>query len=104
VGVPTRDIPCVGTARTAIGHEAVELWESSRFEPLEEYLFRTLDEAERVRLKLLSPLGVMQRLLHETQRSVAQRASLLAEDARTVSTIEEQLRLYEEDMEKNFSH
>jgi small GTP-binding protein len=91
-------------ARTAIGHEAVELWESSRFEPLEEYLFRTLDEAERVRLKLLSPLGVMQRLLHETQRSVAQRASLLAEDARTVSTIEEQLRLYEEDMEKNFSH
>jgi small GTP-binding protein len=47
-------------ARTAIGHRAVELWESSRFGPLEDYLFRTLDEKERVRLKLLSPLGVPQ--------------------------------------------
>ncbi len=91
-------------ARTAIGLSAVELWESSRFGPLEEYLFHTLDEQERVRLKLLSPLGVMQRLLDEAQRSVGQRANLLAEDARTVATIEEQLRLYEEDMETNFSH
>lgn len=91
-------------ARTAIGHSAVELWESSRFGPLEEYLFHTLDEQERVRLKLLSPLGVMQRLLNEAQRSVEQRANLLAEDARTVATIEEQLNLYKEDMETNFSH
>src|SRR5215469_10217810 len=91
-------------ARTAIGHRAVELWESSRFGPLEDYLFRTLDEKERVRLKLLSPLGVMQRLLAEAQRSVGQRAGLLAEDARTVSTIDEQLHLYAQDMEQNFTH
>ncbi len=91
-------------ARTAIGHRAVELWESSRFGPLEDYLFRTLDEKERVRLKLLSPLGVMQRLLAEAQRSVGQRAGLLAEDARTVSTIDEQLQLYAQDMEQNFTH
>lgn len=94
----------VQIARTAIGHEAVRLWEKSRFGSLEEYLFHTLDEAERIRLKLLSPLGVMQRLLAETQASVEQRANLLAEDARTVSTIEEQLNLYREDMERNFSH
>src|SRR5437764_3109476 len=91
-------------ARTSIGHRAVELWESSRFGPLEDYLFRTLDEKERVRLKLLIPLGVMQRLLAETQRSVGQRAGLLAEDARTVSTIDEQLHLYAQDMEQNFTH
>ncbi len=91
-------------ARTAMGHEAVALWESSRFGALEDYLLRTLDERERVRLKLLSPLGVMKRLLDETQRSVNQRASLLAEDARTVSTIEEQLRLYAEDMKHDFIH
>ena len=91
-------------ARTAVGHDAVSLWEKSRFGSLEEYLFHTLDEAERVRLKLLSPLGVMQRLLVETERSVERRASLLAEDARTVSTIEEQLHLYREDMERNFTH
>ncbi|HKV57701.1 MAG TPA: dynamin family protein [Ktedonobacteraceae bacterium] len=91
-------------ARTAMGHEAVTLWESSRFGALEEYLLRTLDERERVRLKLLSPLGVMKRLLDETQRSVNQRANLLAEDARTVQTIEEQLGLYAEDMKQDFSH
>jgi small GTP-binding protein len=91
-------------ARTAVGHDAVQLWERSRFGTLEEYLFHTLDKAERVRLKLLSPLGVMQRLLAETQNMVQERANLLAEDARTVNTIDEQLRLYHEDMQKNFQH
>jgi GTP-binding protein EngB required for normal cell division len=91
-------------SRTAVGHEAIQLWESSRFGALEEYLFRTLDEAERIRLKLLSPLGVMLRLVAETQHSVQQRATLLAEDANTVSAIDEQLRLYQEDMQQNFVH
>ncbi len=91
-------------ALAATGQETLQLWEQSRFGKLEEYLFHTLDEAERIRLKLLSPLGVMQRLLNETRTSVQQRAELLAEDARTVSSIEEQLRLYREDMEINFSH
>lgn len=91
-------------SRTAVGHEAIQLWESSRFGTLENYLVNTLDEAERVRLKLLSPLGVMHRLLTATRDSTQQRATLLAEDARTVASIEEQLRLYQEDMQKNFSH
>ncbi len=91
-------------ALTAVGQDALQLWESSRFGKLEEYLFHTLDEAERIRLKLLSPLGVMQRLLNETRTSVQQRAELLAEDARTVGSIEEQLRFYREDMETNFTH
>jgi small GTP-binding protein len=91
-------------ARTAIGHDAVSLWEKSRFGSLEEYLFHTLDETERVRLKLLSPLGVMQRLQAQTEHSVEQRANLLAEDARTVSTIEEQLQLYQEDIKRDFVH
>ena len=91
-------------ALAATGQETLQLWEQSRFGKLEEYLFHTLDEAERIRLKLLSPLGVMQRLLSETRSSVQQRAELLAEDARTVGSIEEQLRLYHEDMEINFGH
>ncbi len=91
-------------ALTAVGRDALGLWESSRFGKLEDYLFHTLDEAERIRLKLLSPLGVMQRLLSETHSFVQQRAELLAEDARTVGSIEEQLRLHREDMELNFTH
>lgn len=91
-------------ARTAIGHQAVEQWERSHFGKLEEYLFETLDAEERIRLKLLSPLGVMQRLLSQTSASVETRAKLLAEDARTVSTIDEQLKFYADDMQKNFKH
>lgn len=91
-------------ARNAAGDQAVDLWERSRFGKLEEYLFQTLDEAERVRLKLLNPLGVMHRVLLEMQQAVDERAKLLAEDARTVITIDEQLQLYQEDMRKNFQH
>ncbi len=83
---------------------ASELWGQSGFEPLEHYLFETLDEAERIRLKLSTPLGVMQRLLGETRSVVEQRASLLEEDARTIKTIENQQQLYREDMERNFTH
>lgn len=91
-------------AQAESGPEAIRLWEQSRFGPLEHFLFHTLDEAERVRLKLLTPLGVMQRLLAETRGVVEQRASLLEQDSRTIATIENQLKLYREDMERNFSH
>jgi small GTP-binding protein len=84
--------------------EASRLWEKSGFSPLEHFLFTTLDETERVRLKLLTPLGVMQRLLSETRAVVKHRADLLAEDARTIKNIDNQLKLYREDMEQNFAY
>lgn len=90
-------------ARTESGPDAIQIWEKSRFGPLEHFLFDTLDEAERVRLKLLTPLGVMQRLLTETRHVVEQRARLLAEDALTIDTIEHQMQLYREDMERDFN-
>ena len=37
--------------------ERERLWEDSRFGDLETYIFETLDEEGRIRLKLLSPLG-----------------------------------------------
>jgi hypothetical protein len=42
--------------------ERARLWEASRFGALEEYVFATLDEEGRIRLKLLSPLGVGERI------------------------------------------
>src|SRR5438552_4721521 len=91
-------------SHTAIGHEAIRLWESSRIGALEDYLFRKLDEGERARLKLLSPLGVMQRLIAETQSAVEQRGRLLSEDDRTVRAIEDNLQQYRNEMEQNVSH
>lgn len=91
-------------AQKESGPEAIQVWEQSRFGPLEYFLFHTLDEVERIRLKLLTPLGVMQRLVAETRSVVEQRANLLKEDAVTIETIEKQLQLYREDMERDFAH
>ncbi|GHO43532.1 dynamin family protein [Ktedonospora formicarum] len=91
-------------AQQETGTQAIALWNESQFGKLEEYLFQTLDAEERIRLKFLSPLGVMQRIWGEAQEAVEQRSKLLAEDARTVQTIEEQLEVYREDMEQSFSH
>ena len=88
----------------AQGHEVLRLWESSRIGALENYLFHKLDEGERARLKLLSPLGVMQRLLSETQGAIEQRSRLLSEDDRTVTTIDNNLQQYRKEMEQNFTH
>ena len=49
--------------------ERERLWEASRFGPLEDYIFATLDQEGRIRLKLLSPLGVAERLARSTSRS-----------------------------------
>ena len=88
----------------AIGHEAIRLWESSRIGALEDYLFLKLDEGERARLKLLSPLGVLQKLIAEIKGAVEQRARLLAEDERTVNAIEGNLQQFRKEMVQNFSH
>ncbi len=89
---------------SAIGHDAIRLWESSRIGALENYLFHKLDEGERARLKLLSPLGVMQRLIVEIQGAVEERSHLLAEDNRTVNAIEANLQQFRKEMEQNFAH
>ena len=46
---------------------AGEIWERSGFDAVEEYLLHTLDQEERVRLKLLNPLNVGLRLAGAVQ-------------------------------------
>ncbi|HEY5675574.1 MAG TPA: hypothetical protein VIR81_02245 [Myxococcales bacterium] len=69
---------------------------------LRDYLTRTLDDEGRARLKLLSPLGVMQRLILRYTEEAAKRESLLDEDARTVANIEAQLTAHTDDMRESF--
>ena len=83
--------------------ERVEaLRRDSRFPALERYLVDTLDEAERVRLKLASPLGVGERLAGRYRDVVEQRRTLLAEDFSTIEDIERQLAVYREDLAREF--
>ena len=57
--------------------ERTRLWAASRFEALERYILETLDEQERLRLKLANPLGVAQRLVEKYLRVAEARRELL---------------------------
>ncbi len=79
-------------------------WEASGFAKLEGYIFGTLDEASRLRLKLLSPLGVAERVGGGYARLATERLGLLQGDFSTIENIERQLAVYRQDMERSFSH
>jgi len=81
---------------------AAQDWTASGFEPLERYILETLDERSRIRLKLLNPLGVAEQTLKRYRASVAERLDLLAEDFKTIQTIDSQLKFYRQDMMHDF--
>jgi small GTP-binding protein len=74
----------------------------SRFEGLERSIVTTLDERERVRLKLLNPLGVADHLSGRYQAVAEGRLDLLKEDVAAIEDVERQLALYKEDLEREF--
>jgi small GTP-binding protein len=76
--------------------------EASGFPAFRRYLFDTLDEASRVQLKLLSPLGVAERLLERYLAVADERISLLNEDFKTAEQIDRQVTAHREDLEREF--
>jgi len=80
------------------------LWARSRFAPLEQYVIETLDVSHRLRLKLLSPLGVAARVMGRYQEAAAERLTLLTGDRETLARIDQQLEVYRGDMEGDFAH
>lgn len=80
----------------------VHLWAASRFAPLESYILESLDQKSRIQLKFLNPLGVGQRLAAEYLKTVRSRLDLLHADFETIDNIENQLRIYAEDMQRDF--
>ena len=86
----------------ADGVERDRLWEASRFAPLERYILETLDQESRIRLKLLNPLGIAERLASQYWEAVKERLDMLREDLETIDNIDRQLDLYQEDMRQDF--
>jgi small GTP-binding protein len=82
--------------------ERTALLQASGFAELEGYVTDLLDEEGRVRLKLESPLGVVEELNRRYGGAVDERLSLLEEDFRTSENVESQLELYKEDMKRDF--
>lgn len=74
----------------------------SRIEALEDYIVDRLDEKERVRLKLLNPLGVGLHLTGKYLQVVDGRMALLKDDFAVMDNITQQLAVYREDMAREF--
>lgn len=78
--------------------------EASRFSALEDFIVRTLDDRERVRLKLLNPLGVGKALSEKYAGIVAAELDLLGDDLAMLSDIDSQLEVYERDVHRDFAY
>ncbi len=83
-------------ARAGSGDEAG--WERSGFAAVEHYLLTTLDQEERVRLKLLSPLNVGLRLAQRYKDTAFERLKLLADDVEAIANIDRQLAAFHQEM------
>ena len=81
---------------------AADKWEQSGFDTVEEYLLRTLDQEERIRLKLLNPLNVGLRLSARYKEAAFERLKLLSQDLEALQSIDAQLALFHQDMLRDF--
>jgi small GTP-binding protein len=88
-------------ARAGAGEEA---WQASRFDAMERYIQETLDEEARIRLKLLSPLGVAEHINNKYLTAVEARLGTLQEDFTTLDNIERQLDLFRDDLNDDFKY
>ncbi|HXE56810.1 MAG TPA: dynamin family protein [Gemmatimonadales bacterium] len=73
-------------------------WEASGFRDVEEYLRLTLDQEERIRLKLLNPLNVGLRLANRYQEAAFLRLKLLAQDIEAIRNVDRQLAAFHQEM------
>jgi len=86
------------------GREGKAIWQASRFDDVETYIHKTLDQKSRIRLKLHNPLGVGQRLVGEYRELAQGRLELLGEDVAAIGNIESQLEIYRHDMQRDFHY
>jgi small GTP-binding protein len=66
----------------------------NEYPELERYILETLRETERVRLKLLTPLGVLRRVLKGNVEGLDKRLTVVHEDSRVLRSIRDQLTVY----------
>ena len=70
----------------------------NEYPALERYVLETLRDTERVRLKLLTPLGVLRNLLKRNIGGLDGRLVVVREDARVLRSIRDQLEAYTKEM------
>jgi GTP-binding protein EngB required for normal cell division len=91
--------PAAGAAGApALGAQPAADDPRDEFAALERYLLDTLRQGERVRLKLLSPVGVLRRVLEGNAAALAARQEVVRDDARVLRAVRDQLAAYSAEM------
>ena len=72
--------------------------EKNEYTELERYVLETLREKERVRLKLLTPLGVLTHVLRKNVTTLDERLAVVQADAGVLRSIRDQLEAYSKEM------
>lgn len=100
------DVQAVYAVSSKLAKEAKagnpRVWEASGFDPLERYIYETLDDDGRFRLKLLNPLGVGHKLVKKQLDHIETDLDSLLEDRQLLTDIEGQMTYYNDDMQRNF--
>ncbi|MEO7367922.1 MAG: dynamin family protein, partial [Gemmatimonadaceae bacterium] len=86
----------VATESSALGAPIPDV--RNEYPALETYVLDTLRETERVRLKLLTPLGVLRHLLATNITTLDARLDVVEEDSRVLSSMRGQLDAYTKEM------
>ena len=91
-----------GAAVASGGVVATASIPGDEFDALERYIGSTLDQGERLRLKLLNPLGIGLRLTQTSRDTITSRLDLLGQDLQTIDDIDRQLGVYRSDLAREF--
>ena len=89
------------SARDALKDEKGE--NDGGFQPFREFLAATLSQEGIIRLKLLNPLGVAEKISHEYFERATHRLEILAGDTDALEKVEHQLDLFTSDTMSEFS-
>ncbi|MCC6573457.1 MAG: dynamin family protein [Planctomycetes bacterium] len=89
-------------ARVAKQSQDAALYESSGFKALEDYLFTTLSEGEKLQLKLESPVNSAISICDQSLAEFDRRISALKDDKKVLENIKQQLDQSEADLKENY--
>ncbi|KAN0030057.1 hypothetical protein ACTA71_008201 [Dictyostelium dimigraforme] len=79
-------------------------WKKSRFLDLEKYILQSLDSNERVKLKLLNPLGVADKLYSEFDEEYHSQQSVLDFDFENINLAIQQINEHQIDLNRDLHH
>lgn len=84
--------------------EDADLLAESRIEILEQFIISTLDEKERIRLKLRNPIGVATHVIDKYMHVIDGRLQLLSDDFTVMEDVERDITTYREDIVQQFHY